>query len=161
PARRWILAAVHALVTKVGRLVEGELEADRIDRDDRREKRGRAADAAGDKIADGDAAIADAAVDRRADFAVFVEIKLGLVDDRLVRLPRRLGNAPRLGALVEHLFADGLLAHQLAPARHVVFRIGEVRLRLGEVGARLLEHDFERAAVDSEEKIALLDHLAV
>ena len=56
----------ETLVAQIGRLVEGELEADRIDRDDGRKQRRVAAVAAGDQIADGDPAVADAAVDRRA-----------------------------------------------------------------------------------------------
>src|SRR6202035_3396395 len=48
----------EAHVTQIRRLVEGEFEADRIDRDDGGEQRGRAAGAAGDQVTDGDSAVA-------------------------------------------------------------------------------------------------------
>ena len=78
----------EALVAQIRRLIEGELEADRIDRHDGGEQRGVAAGAAGDEIAGRDAAVADAAGDRRAQLGEF-EIELGLPHRRLVaRRPR-------------------------------------------------------------------------
>ena len=63
------------LVAQERRLVEGEFEIDRVGRHDGGEQRGVAAGAAGDEIARRDAAVADAAVDRRA--------QLGEFDDRV------------------------------------------------------------------------------
>src|ERR1043166_787240 len=58
PACRRILAAVHALVAQEGGFIEGELEADRVDRHDGGELRGVSADAAGNEIAGRDPAVA-------------------------------------------------------------------------------------------------------
>ena len=55
---------------------------DRIGRDDGGEQRGVAAGAAGDEVAGRDAPVADAAVDRRAQFGEF-QIELGLAHRRL------------------------------------------------------------------------------
>ncbi len=116
--------------------------------------------AAGHQVAGRDAAVADAAGDRRAQLGE-LEIELGLAHRGLARQHRGFGVALGLGALLEDLLGDGPLAHQLLAAREVAFRIDQVRFRLGEVGARLLERVLERPLVDGEQEIALLDHLTV
>jgi hypothetical protein len=67
----------------------------------------------------------------------------------------------RLGALVEGLLGDGLVAHQLGGAREIRLGEREVGARLRQVGARLVERGLERPLVDGEQEVALLDHLAV
>ena len=39
--------------------------------------------------------------------------------------------------------------------------IGQIGLGLGQAGAGLIERDLERPAIDGEQQVALLDHLAV
>ena len=148
------------LVAQIRRFVEGEFEIDRIGRHDGGEQRGVAAGAAGDKIARRDAPVADAAVDRRAQFGEF-QVELGLAHRRLVVADRGLGVAERLRALLEGLIGDGLVAHELLAARVVGFGKGEIGLRLHQIGARLIERVLERPLVDGEQQIALLDDLPV
>ena len=76
-------AVRQPLVAKVGGLIEGEFETDRIGRHDGREQRRVAAGAAGDQIAGRHAPVADAAVDRRAQLGEF-QVELGLPHRRLV-----------------------------------------------------------------------------
>ena len=155
------VASGEALVAQVGSLVEGEFEADRIDRDDGREQRRVAAIAAGHQIADGDAAVADASVDRRAQLGIFVEVELGLMDHRLLRGDGGLRHALGLLALVVGLLGDGLVVHQFLAAREIGLGEGEIGARLREIGAHLVERDLKRPVVDDEQEIALLHHLPV
>ena len=74
---------------------------------------------------------------------------------------RRLGVAVRLCALLESLVGDGLVSHELLPARIVGFRESQVRLRLHHICARLVERVLERPLVDREKQIALFDELPV
>src|SRR6185369_3756614 len=150
----------QALVAQERCFVEGELEADRIDGDDCGEQRGVAGGAAGDQVAGRDTAVADAAVDLRPEFGE-LEIELGLADRRLGVAHRGLRVAIGLRALLEGLLGNGLVAHELLAAREVRFGIGEVRARLHQAGARLVEHVLERPLVDGEQEIALLDDLTV
>ncbi len=80
---------------------------------------------------------------------------------RLLRRDGRLSDALRLRALVEGLFGDGLVAHELRGAPEIAFREGEIGARLREIGLGLVEGGLERPLVDGEQKIALLHHLAV
>ena len=80
---------------------------------------------------------------------------------RLLRGDGGLGDALGLGALVESLLGDGLVAEQLLAALQIGFGEGEIGARLRQIGPHLLEHDLERPAVDGEQQIALLHHLAV
>ena len=148
------------LVADIRRFVEGELEPDRIDRHDGGEQRGIAAGAAGHEIARRDAPVADAAGDRRAQFGEF-EVERGLANRRLLRGDRGFGDALGLGALVEGLLGDGLVAHELRGAREIGLGKGEVGPRLRQVGLGLVERGLERALVDREQEVALLDDLAV
>ena len=66
-----------------------------------------------------------------------------------------------LRALLEGLVGDGLVAHQLLAAREIGFGEGEIRFRLRQIGARLIERVLERPLVDGEQQIALLDDLPV
>ena len=160
-ARHVLARGGEALVAQIRRLIEGELEADRIDRHDGRQQRGVAAGAARHQIADRDAAVADAAVDRRAQLGEFVEVKLGRLHHRLLRGHGGFGDALGLRALVVGLFGDGLVVAQQLAAGEIGLGEGEIGARLRQIGAHLLEHDLERTAVDGEEQVALLDHLAV
>jgi hypothetical protein len=108
------------LVAQVRRLVERELEPDRIERHDGREHRGGAASTAGDEIPRRHTAVADAAGHRRPQLGE-LQIELGLAHRRLVRQDRRFGVALGLRALLEHLIADGLVAHELLAARVIGF----------------------------------------
>ena len=155
-----LAAAGEALVAQIRGLVEGELEADRIDRHDGGEQRRAAGSAAGDEIAGRHAAVADAAGDRRAQLGE-LQIELGLAHRGLVGRDRRRGAALRLRALIEGLLGDGAVAHELLGALEVGFGEGEIGLGLREIGARLVERVLERPLVDGEQQIALLDHLAV
>ena len=112
-----VLSAVFGktLVAQIRGLIEGEFETDRIGRHDGGEQRRVAARAAGDQVARRHAAVADAAVDRRAQLGE-LQVELGLPHRRLVRRHRRLGVALGLRALLERLLGDGLVAHEL-PAR--------------------------------------------
>ncbi len=149
-----------ALVAQERRLVEGEFEADRIDRYDGGEQRRHAGDAAGDEIARRDAPVADPAGDRRAQFGE-LQVELGLLDRRLLRRDLGLRGAVRLRALIEQLLGDGALAHQRLRALQIGFGEGEISLRLRQIGARLIQRVLERPAVDGEQQVALLDDLAV
>ena len=66
-----------------------------------------------------------------------------------------------LRTLIVGLFGDGLIRKQALPAREIGFGEGEIGARLRQIGAHLLEHNLERAAIDGEEQIALLYHLAI
>src|SRR6202451_4719731 len=143
-----------AHVTQIRCLVEREFDADRINRNDGGEQRGGAAGAAGDQIADGNPAVADAAVDRRTQFAILLEIELGRMHHRLLRGDGGFGDALGLGALVVSLLGDGLVAEELLAALQVGVGEGEIGARLRQIGLHLLEHDLERPAVDREEPIA-------
>ena len=77
--------------------------------------------AAGHQIADRDAAVADAAVDRRAQIGIFVEVELGLMDHRLLRRDAGFRHALRLFALIEDLLGHRLVAHQLLAAGEIGF----------------------------------------
>ena len=105
--------------------------------------------------------VADAAVDRRTQFAVLFEIELGRMHHRLLRRDGGFGDALGLGALVVSLLGDGLVAEELLAALQVGVGEGEIGARLRQIGLHLLEHDLERPAVDGEQQIALLHHLAV
>ena len=157
-----ILSAVpgEPLVAQIRRLIEGELEMDRIDRDDSGEQRCVAAGATGHKIAGRNAPVADAAIHRRAQFGEF-QIEFGLTHGRLVVAHRGLGVAEGLRALLEGLVGDGLVTHQLLAARIVGLGEGHIGLRLHEIGARLIERVLEGPLVDGEQQVALLDDLPV
>ena len=83
------------------------------------------------------------------------------MDGCFLRLNRGFRDPLGLGALVEGLLGDRLIAHQLLAAGEVRFREREIRLRLRQIGVRLVERSLERPLVDGEEQISLLDHLAV
>ena len=86
-------------IAQVRRLIHGELEPDRIDRDDRREQRRGAARAAGDEIADRHAPVADAAGDRRLEFRE-LQVELRLLDGSRLGRDRRFSDALGLHALI-------------------------------------------------------------
>ncbi len=72
-----------------------------------------------------------------------------------------LCNALGLRALLEGLLADDIAAHQALGACQVGLGVGQVGFRLRQAGAGLIERVLERPAVDGEEQLAFLDHLAV
>ena len=156
----FLAAAGEALVAEIRRLIHGELEADRIERNDVGEHRRGAARAAGDEVAGRHAAVADAAGDRRAKLGEF-EIELGLAHRGLVGGNRSGRTALGLGALVEGLLGDGAVADKLLGALEIGFGESEIGLGLRQGAVRLRHGVLERPLVDGEQQIALLDHLAV
>ena len=66
-----------------------------------------------------------------------------------------------LRALVEGLLGDHRADGKTLSAREIAFRECESGPRLREAGLRLSEGGLERPAIDREQKIALLHHLAV
>src|SRR5262249_54243681 len=110
-----LAVAGEALVTQIGRLVEGELAANSIERYDGGEQRGIATSAASDQVAVGDAAVTDTAGDRRAQLGEF-EIELRLFHHGLVGVHGGLRIAIGLRALIIDLLTDGAVAQQLLGA---------------------------------------------
>jgi hypothetical protein len=149
-----------SLVTQIGRLVEGELEPDRVDRHDGGQKGGIATGAAGHQIAGGNPAVTDAAGHRGLEFGE-LEIEHGLVHGGILGLYRSFGDALGLRPLIEGLLGDGLVADQLLPARQIGFRECKIGLRLRQIGFGLIERGLERPLVDGEKKVTLLDELAI
>ena len=123
-------------------------------------KRRVAGGAAGDQVAGRDPPVADAAVDRRAQFGEF-DVERRLTHGRLVVVHGGLRVAEGLRALLEDLVGDGLVVHQLLAARVVGLGEGEIGFGLRQIGARLIERVLERPLVDGEQQIALLDDLPV
>ena len=165
--RRTALAPGHvaavlgeALVTQIRGLVEGEFEADRVHRNDHRKQRGIAGGVAGDEIAARHPAVADPAGDRGLELGEF-EVEQRLPHRGGQRIHHRLGDALGLGALVERLLGDGAFLDELGAAGEIGLGEGEIGLRLGQIAPRLVERGLERALVDGEQEVALLDHLAV
>ena len=116
--------------------------------------------AARHQIADRDAAVADAAVDRRAQLGE-LEVELGLTAPP-PPAPRLRPRRRAWPACADRRSArDGLAAHKLLAAREIGFGEGKIGARLRQVGVRLLERDLERPAVDGEQQVALLHQLAV
>src|SRR4029078_1056586 len=74
---------------------------------------------------------------------------------------RCLSVAECLRTLLERLVGDGLVADKRLPARIVGFRVSHVRLRLHQIGARLVKRVLERPLVDRKKQVALLDQLTV
>ena len=147
-------------VAQVGRFVEGELEPDRIDRHDDGEERGIAAGTAGHEIAWRNSSVADAASDWCPQFGEF-EIEGGLANGRLLGGDRGFGDPLGLRALVEGLLGDRLVAHELRGTRQIGLGKCEVGSRLRQIGLGLVERGLERALVDREKEVALLDDLAI
>ena len=150
----------QALVTKIGGFIESELEINRIGRNNSGKHRRVAAGAAGNKIARRDAPVANAAIHRRAQFGE-LHVELGLAYGRLVVAHRSLGVTESLRALLEGLIGDRLVAHELLAARIVGFGVGQIGLRLHQIGAGLIERVLEWPLVDGEQKVALFDHLPI
>ena len=148
------------LVTQIGGLVEGELEMDRVGRHDGCQQCGGGDRSPRHHIAWRYAAVADAAVHRRAQFGE-LEIELGLAQRRLGAADGGLRIAERLRALLKGLFGDGLCRHQRLAALEIGFGIGKIGLRRRQIGARLGDRVLERPLVDGEQQIAFLDHLPV
>ena len=160
-ARRLDLALLHqALIGHAVAFADIEAEPDRIERDDGGEQRGRAADAADDQIADAHLVPAHAAGDRRRHPRV-VEIELRLVDGGDRRVARGGGDVHLRHALVIGLLRGIVVLAQLRGALEL--RLGELELRfvLGQLRLGGLERELEGPRLDDEEKIALLDQLAV
>ena len=108
PARFVHAFRPEALVAQERPLIEGELEADRIDRYDHGQHRGVSAGAAGHEVAFGHAPVADPAGDRRLELGE-LKVELGLADRRFLRRHRGLGDAFGLRALLEGLLRDGAI----------------------------------------------------
>src|SRR5262249_28084966 len=135
-ARTWPPALKPELVVfEVGRLIDVEIDIDRIERDDRGEQSGAALGAL-HEVADADEMAADAACDRR--------LHVGELDIELRRLQRAFGLLFRgmrglqgLTALVDDLFGDGAGRDQVQRALKVA--PGELRLgaRIRELAVRL------------------------
>ena len=119
-----------------------------------------AAGAAGHEIAGSHAPVADAAGDGSLELGE-LEIEFGLAHHRLVRGDRSLGITGRLRTLLENLLADRPVAHQLLAARQVGLGEEHIGFSQFQICARLVKRILERALVDGEQQIALLDDLAV
>src|SRR6185503_5273843 len=134
------------LVTQERSLVERELETDRVDRHDGGKQRGVAAGAAGDEIAFGNAPVADPPGHRRLQLGE-LDIELGLAYRRLLGGDGSLRNALRLRALLEGLFGDGAVAHELRGAGKIAFGERQIGTRLRKRRARLRQRGLERTPV--------------
>src|SRR6185312_17343351 len=159
-ARDVVAIPGQALVAQIGRLVERELEPDRIGGYDGREQRGIAASAARHEVAGRDAPVAYTAGDGRTQLGEF-HIQLGLADRRLVGADGSQRITVGLRALLESLVGDGLVAHELLAAVEVGFRECDVGFRLFQIRARLIDRVLERPLVDGEQEIALPDDLPI
>ena len=155
-----IAAFGEALVAQIRRFIEGKFEADRIGRHDGREQRRVAAGTAGHEVALRHAAIANAAVDRRAQFGEF-EIEFGCAERGFGAGDRRLRVAVGLRPLLESLVGDGLVTHELLTTREIGLGEGEIGFRGVQIGAGLVDRVLEWSLVDREQQVALLDRLAV
>ena len=150
----------QALIGHAVALADIEAEADRVERDDGGEQRGRAADAADDQIADAHLVPAHAAGDRGRHPRV-IEIELRLIDGGDRRVARRRGDVHLRHALVIGLLRGIIVLAQLRGALEL--RLGELELRFILRLLRLgrLERELEGPRLDDEQQIALLDQLAV
>jgi hypothetical protein len=59
------------------------------------------------------------------------------------------------------LLGNGFVADELLATREIIFRKREVGTGLRQIGPSLIKHDFERPAIDGEQEVAFLHHLAV
>ena len=97
---------------------------------------------------------------RRAHLGPF-EIELGLLQRRFGRRDRARRVALRRSPRVELPLGEGLAAHQRRRPLDVVRRDLQPCLRALHVGLGLLDREPIRPRIDDEQKIALLDDLAV
>ncbi|MEI9894721.1 MAG: hypothetical protein WDN28_12735 [Chthoniobacter sp.] len=136
-------------------LRHGHVAIHRVDGNDRREQ-GRLPRAAIDQVAHGHIDLAHPSVDRRRH-ARPIEIQLRGVHGGLVGGQLGIGPIETGLAGIVILLRDRLLLNQiLRPAQ---LRLGQRQLRLvlGEVRLLVLQVRLERAVIDHEEQIALLD----
>ena len=92
---------------------------------------------------------------------ILIEIELGGIHHRLLRGNGGFGNAFGLRALVVGLVGDASCCATEPGRAQIALGEGQVGARLCKIGAHLFERDLERPAVDGEEEVALLHHLAV
>ena len=125
--------------------------------------------ARGDGLAHVDAALNHDAVDRRRDHGVvkvdliLIDRCLRLLDGRLRRLQRRLRRVHGDLGGVEVALRDEALGREFLRPRVFLLRVGErdlvalgVRLRLDEIGLRLLQLRFEERRVELRDYLVLL-----
>ena len=148
------------VVLEVSRLVDVEIDVDRIERDDGGEQCRGAVVAALHEIADTDEMAADAAGDRRHHVGEF-DIELG-------RLKRAFGDSLGgkrglhcLAALVDDLFGDRAGLDKLQAA--IELALGKLRLcpGVGKLAIRLVGHRLERPRVDDVKQVAGMHDVAV
>ena len=137
---------------QVGLLADREHRLDRIDLRDRRQLRRRIHQVA--DLGDGDAGDAR---DRRGHLGP-AEIELGLLDLRLRRVHRRQVGLVGLHRVVELLLADRALLGQRRVAGDVELGLHQIRLRLLQGAAPLVELRLELARVDLEQQLPALHH---
>ena len=154
---RWPAAGLGgARVGQIGSLVHVEVEIDRIERDDRGQKRR----IGGDEIARRDQVAAGASGDGGADFGE-AEVQARGPDRGLSALevgPRRL---ERLPALLQHLFGDVARAAERLRPFEVALGVGHARLRRDGGRLGLIHGGLVGPLVDHVEQIALLDDRAI
>src|SRR5260370_19572488 len=122
--------------------MEGEFEPDRIGGEDDGKERSGKAGAACHQVPWRYTPVADATAHRSSQFGEF-EIKRGLANQGLICRHRGLGITKRLRALLEHLLADGALAHQLLAAGEVSLGKDEIGFCSLDIGAGLVERVLE------------------
>src|SRR5262249_45666700 len=147
---------------QIVRLAHVEIEIDGIERDQRRQQGGRAGGcpAASDQAADRHLAGADPSGEWRRDVAIF-EVELGVPDACLGILDRGLRGVLFVGALVDRLLCAEVAAPERLRTHELAVRECKACNRRLQLGLRLGQLDFVRAWIDDEEKIALMDDLAV
>ena len=156
-AARHLLAAVReTLVAQIGRFVEGEFEADRIERHDGGQHRGVAGRAAGDEIARRNAAVADAAGDRRAQLGEFeVELRLttaaSLAATEAVAARNAWVRWSKVCSVMVRSRTSCLPRSRSASAK------ARLALACASVPRDLRDRVLERPLVDGEQKVALFD----
>src|SRR5262249_31513221 len=136
-----------------------EDEMDRVDRYDEGEQR-RVALSTGDEVAGIDAPVGDAPADRRPHVGPF-EVERGLPQRSFGRGDLAGGVALSGLAGVEFALGYGLVAHQRGRALHV--EGGDLEPGLGAFDIRigLVDGDSVGPRIDHEQKVALLDELAL
>ena len=139
-----------------------EIEIERIERDQRRQQRGRAGcgAAARDQASDRNLARADAPGEGRAHAAIF-EIELGIPHPRLGVLDRGLRSILVVGALVDRLLGCELVALKRLRPRELVVGERHAGGRGLQRRLRLFQPDLVGPRIDDEQQVALVDDLAV
>ena len=115
--------------------------------------------AAADQVAHGDDVVAGAAVDGRSHLGE-LDIELRLVQPRPGGVESGLRLDRGLAAAIEFLGGDGAGPNKVLRALCIVSRELKPSLRAPNIGLGRSQHSAERARIDHEQQIALLDDLA-